>query len=93
MTDHAEKNSDTPTGAASGLSGGLAGSAEKTLCWHCDEVYVRAEEACPHCCATNANHDLELAQWEMENDGSISHDWKLKDDSWKCDLCGAIRQT
>lgn len=36
-----------------------------TLCWRCATVYRMRDESCPHCHATNANHDYEKARAEM----------------------------
>lgn len=75
-----------------------------TLCWNCNTVYAMAAEACPGCCATNANYDLASAQMEMADKSHIDHDWKIQDDSfdhefgteqvhyWQCERCGATRE-
>ncbi len=37
----------------------------ETICWKCDEPYKNLLSQCPHCNATNANHNLDKAQAEM----------------------------
>ncbi len=77
----------------------------ETLCWNCSKPYSATDEQCPHCCATNANIDIESARMEMNNADLIDHDWKFQDDSfdhefgveviqyWECQRCGATHET
>ena len=99
MDDQKPQTDETPTGAASELSAGLAPT---TLCWNCNTAYQTDARQCPGCCATNANKDLASAQEEMQDKRLIDHDWKWVSDwygdpevvngtadcsHWKCTRC------
>jgi hypothetical protein len=76
-----------------------------TLCWNCNKPYPIVEPQCPHCCASNANEDLESAQAEEKDKSKIDHDWEFQDDSFDhafgtervhyycCQRCGATKAT
>jgi hypothetical protein len=57
-------------------------SAIDTPCWHCNKPYVNTELSCPHCCATNPNHDLESATIESQDNSHIDHNFESVDDSF-----------
>jgi hypothetical protein len=75
----------------------------ETLCWKCSKSYPATFDQCQHCCATNANVDLESAQAEMADASKISHEWEFQDDSFdhafgtervhyfRCGICNETR--
>ena len=80
-------------------------SIASTMCWNCSKAYPPTADQCPHCCATNANVDLESAQIEMGDKSRIDHDWKFISDwygdpgvingtadcsRYECQRCGAV---
>jgi hypothetical protein len=42
---------------------------DATLCWSCSKSYQMGSLKCPHCGATNANHDPDAAQAEAREEG------------------------
>lgn len=41
-------------------------TATTTCCWNCSKPYAIAVATCPHCGASNANHDLDKAHAEKD---------------------------
>jgi hypothetical protein len=78
-------------------------SDREALCWSCCKAYQIESDQCPHCCATNANVDLDSANIESQDKSRIDHEWEFQDDSfdhefgtervhyWQCQRCGAMR--
>lgn len=52
-------------GFCPGPSNCPANMPETTGCWSCNQVFGKWDDKCPHCNATNANVDFDLAMKEQ----------------------------